>query len=252
MEKELEKVENACLLRGYSPRTRKSYRFWMARFLRSGNEYQPFLLDLIRQGKAPETVRLASAAIRFYFQVNNKKITKGPLPKRRQNLPHVLTKQEIRAMIHRTSNPKHRLILALLYGAGLRLNELRNLKIEHLQPNNVLIKQGKGNKDRLTLLPKEAKPLIRQLGITKGYLLRGRNGKYSAKSIQAVVQQAAKRAGIQKHIHPHCLRHSFATHLLEQGTDTRIIQKLLGHKRLETTQRYTRVTTSTTIKSPLD
>lgn len=250
MEKELEQVDNECLLKGLSPKTKKAYRFWTAKYLTSGKSYQEFCLTMIKAGKEPNTIRLASSAIRFYLRLKGE-TAKKIMPKRKQKLPRVLTQQEVRTMITNTANPKHRLILVLLYGAGLRLNELRNLKIEHLQPNSILVKQGKGRKDRLTLLPKEAKTLLKQLCITEGYLLKGRNGKYSAKSIQAVVEQAAQRVGL-KDVHPHSLRHSFATHLLEKGTDTRIIQKLLGHSRLETTQIYTHVTNNITIKSPLD
>jgi len=236
-------------MRGYSARTRKSYAYWVKKYLASGKAYQPFMLLLINQGKASETVRLASAAIRFYLTLKGKQVRKI-MPKRAQKLPEVLSKQEIRDMIRNTMNPKHKLILVLLYGAGLRLNELRNLKIEHILPDGILIKEGKGKKDRKTLLPKEAKRLIRDICSTEGYLLQGRMGKYSPRSIQAIVNQAATRIGV-KHIHPHCLRHSFATHLLERGVDTRIIQQLLGHARLETTQRYTRVTKQH-IRSPLD
>jgi len=249
VEKELELLDNECLLRGYSPRTRKSYAHWVGRYLRSGKAYQPFLLGLINQGKASETVRLASSAIRFYLKLKGEHVRKIA-PKRAQKLPRVLSKQEIQAMIRNTINPKHKLALIFLYGAGLRLNELRNLKVEHIRPAHILIKQGKGNKDRLVPLPKEAKRLIKDV-CQEGYVLQGRNGKCSAKSIQSVAHQAAKRVGLNN-IHPHCLRHSFATHLLEKGVSTRIIQQLLGHARLETTQRYTRVAKDTCVKSPLD
>lgn len=249
VEKEFELVHNECLMRGYSQKTRQSYAYWVKKYLESGKAYQPFMLLLINQGKASETVRLASAAIRFYLKLKGEHVRKIT-PKRAQKLPKVLDKQEIQAMIRNTINPKHKLILVLLYGAGLRLNELRNLKTEHILPDGILVKEGKGKKDRRTLLPKEAKRLIRDIG-TDGYLLKGRTGKYSAKSIQAVVDQAAKRIGL-KRVHPHCLRHSFATHLLEKGVDTRIIQQLLGHARLETTQRYTRLSMRLRIKSPLD
>lgn len=241
-------IDNACLMKGYSRMTSKAYRFWARKFLESGKSYMEFCLAMIKQGKDTNTVRLASNAIRFYLKLKGEKPAKI-MPKRSQKIPRVLTREEIRRMVNNTLNPKHRLILVLLYGSGLRLNELRNLKVEHILPKNVLVKQGKGGKDRLTLLPKEAKKLISQLGITEGYVFRGRKGKCCAKTIQAAVENAAKRAGL-KEVHPHTLRHSFATHLLERGIDTRIIQKLLGHKRLETTQIYAHVTTSRIGKMP--
>lgn len=243
-------IDNACLMKGYSRMTSKAYRFWAKKFLESGKSYMEFCLSMIKQGKDTNTVRLASNAIRFYLKLKGEKPSKI-MPKRAQKIPKVLSQEEIRKMINNTVNPKHKLILVLLYGAGLRLAELRNLKVEHIQPNNILVKQGKGRKDRLTLLPKEARLILKQLCVSEGYVLKGRNGKYSTKSIQAVVEQAAKRVGL-KNVHPHILRHSFATHLLEKGTDTRVIQKLLGHSRLETTQIYTHVTKNISVKSPLD
>ncbi|MFQ5621419.1 MAG: tyrosine-type recombinase/integrase [Candidatus Nanoarchaeia archaeon] len=250
MEKELELLDNACLLKGFSPGTRKAYGFWMKKFLASGMSYQEFFLTMIKLGKNNNTVRLASSAVRFYLELKGESVEKI-MPKRKQKLPDVLTQQQVRKMINTTVNVKHRLILVLLYGAGLRLNELRNLRIEDIKPKQILVRQGKGGKDRLTLLPNEARQLLRQLNVTQGYLLEGRNGKYSAKSIQLVVEQAGKRVGISG-VHPHMLRHSFATHLLEKGVDTRIIQKLLGHSKLETTQIYTHVTSNIQVKSPLD
>jgi len=233
-------IDNACMLKGYSKMTGKAYRFWVGKYLESGKSYMGFCLGMIKQGKDVNTVRLASNAIRFYLKLKGETPPKI-MPKRAQKIPKVLTQEEIRKMVNNTVNPKHKLVLVLLYGAGLRLNELRNLRVEHILPNKILVRQGKGRKDRFTLLPKEAKKLIRQICVAEGYILKGRKGQYSAKSIQAVVEQAAKRAEL-KNVHPHTLRHSFATHLLERGIDTRIIQKLLGHKRLETTQIYTHVT----------
>ena len=250
MEKELKLIDNACLLRGFSPRTKKAYMFWARKFLESNDEYQEFILRMIKSGKDNNTVRLASCAVRFYLELKGEVVEKI-MPKRTQKLPDVLSKQEVKMIINNTVNPKHRLILVLLYGAGLRLNEVRNLKVEHIKTKQILVKQGKGNKDRLTILPKDASKLIRQLNVVEGYLFKGRNGKYSSKSIQLVVDQAAKRAGLG-HVHPHMLRHSFATHLLESGVDTRVIQKLLGHSKLETTQIYTHVTSNIQVKSPLD
>jgi site-specific recombinase XerD len=251
MEKELELLDNNLLLKGYTKQTRKAYAFWVGKYIQSHENYQQFLLSLIRKGLASNTVRLASAAVRFYLNLKGQPQPKV-LPKRAQKLPTVLTKQEVKKMIEMTINPKHRLVLVLLYGAGLRLSELRNLRLCDINHEHIHVKMGKGMKDRITLLPKEAKKLIKLLRPVD-FVLTGRSERYATKSIQSVVEVAAKRADIQKNVHPHTLRHSFATHLLENGTSARIIQKLLGHKKLETTQIYTHISRGQLkIKSPLD
>lgn len=211
---------------------------------------------MIQGKKDANTIRLASAAIDFYTKTILKKIPHFIyIPKKKQTLPHVLTKEQIKAMINNTQNIKHKLIIELLYSAGLRVSELRNLKFENInfEHNTIRIKQGKGSKDRITIVSKVTMKKLHIL-CDSGYVLKGRKGKYSIKSIRKVVDQAAKRTGIKQKVTPHMLRHSFATHLLEAGTDIRYIQALLGHNRLQTTQIYTRVahTKLQQIVSPLD
>ncbi len=175
-------------------------------------------------------------------------------------LPDYLTTAEIRRLFDSVENKKHRCILKLLYGSGLRLGELIHLKIKDIDSTNMLllIKNAKGNKDRVVMLSqillddlrvyfKEFKP--------KEYLFEGQGGgMYAEKSVQMVVKNAAAKAGIKKRVTPHVLRHCFATHLLESGTDIRYIQKLLGHQSIKTTEIYTRITdiSQSKIKSPLD
>lgn len=207
--------------------------------------------------------RMIVASIeKFYDSVVGKKLNiKHLYPSRKQKtLPVFLTAKEIKSMIDSIDNLKHKVIVELLYGCGLRLNELLNLKISDINSDNmlILIRQGKGNKDRTVMLSpllleelrtyfKEFKPAV--------YLIEGQGGgMYSAKSVQAVVKTAAIKAKVKKHVTPHTLRHSFATHLLENGTDIRFIQELLGHQSVKTTEIYTHITdiSKSKIKSPLD
>ncbi len=177
-----------------------------------------------------------------------------------QKIPPVLSKQEVNAIIKSVTNLKHRTILMTIYSAGLRLSECLNLRPVDIDwsRNLIHIRQGKGKKDRMAILSDRLKSTLKQyLNEYKPatLLFEGqKSGKYSPTSVQTVMRRAVKKANIQKNATVHTLRHSFATHLLESGTDVRCIQELLGHKRLETTQRYTHMTSVSwdLIKSPLD
>ena len=161
-------------------------------------------------------------------------------------------------MIESTANIKHKLIIKLLYSTGLRLSELLNLKRKDIDfdRNIINIKSGKGKKDRITLISQDLRlDLLKYYSNYKfntEYILEGRKGKYTKKSVQKVLDNLGKKIKIK--VTPHMLRHSFATHLLEQGTDIRIIQKLLGHSNLNTTEIYTHVSNHNllNIRNPLD
>lgn len=244
-------------LRKYSSKTIKVYLYYIKAFLKSNNSYRTFFLRL--SGRSENTIRLASAAIRFYLQQENISFEKIVLPKKPKKLPVVLSKKEIENMISVTVNLKHKLVVSLLYSAGLRLSELINLKREDVDliRNLIYVKQGKGKKDRTSLLSKKVKKLLNEYYKTindQKYVFMGRKNKYSSKTVQEIINKSAKKAGIVKHISPHMLRHSFATHLLEQGTDIRTIQKLLGHENVRTTQIYTHVAINSfeNIRNPLD
>ena len=245
------------VIRGFSKKTVKAYEYWIERFLRGGVSKREFLLRLVQNSKSPETVRSASAAIDFHtVHVLKRKQEFVPLPKRKKTLPVVLTKEDVKRMIDTTANVKHKLIIELLYSSGLRLSELQNLTVETIDSVNgtLLVRNGKGGKDRMTIISKKLAERVRSL-VPAGRVLEGRNGKkYHEKSVQSVIEQATKRAGIRQKVTPHTLRHCFATHLLEQGTDIRYIQELLGHERLQTTQIYTRVAKNALqkIRNPLD
>ena len=181
-------------------------------------------------------------------------------PREEKTLPIVLSEKEIGDLLNATENIKHKAILMLAYSAGLRLSELTNVKITDIDSNRmqIRIEQGKGKKDRYTLLAVKLLAILREYFVLfkpKEWLFEGADGgQYSVRSIQAIMKDATKKAGIKKKVSVHTLRHSFATHLLENGTDLRYIQSLLGHSSSKTTEIYTHITTKgfDQIKSPLD
>ncbi len=189
--------------------------------------------------------------------INDLQLTR---PNKSKKLPTILSHQEMIRLLQCTPNIKHRMVLALLYSAGLRISELINLKIEHLHidRNQILIKDAKGRKDRLVGIAKSILPLLENYLITykpELYMIEGGKGnKYTAGSIRKFLHKACKKAQIKYIVTPHTLRHSYATHLLEQGVGLRHIQELLGHSRPETTMIYTHVARKDLldIQSPLD
>jgi len=202
-------------------------------------------------------------AIKFYyehvlgFRKENYLIDR---PRKEFHLPKVISEKEIMAILKALSNLKHKTILATIYSAGLRRSELINLRKQDLllDKNLLFIKGGKGNKDRVTILSKQLKGvLMKYIEEEKPnyWLFEGVNRKqYSATSIRNILNFAVRKANINKKVTPHMLRHSFATHLLEQGTDLRFIQELLGHSSSKTTEIYTHVSNRSLakIQSPLD
>lgn len=186
-------------------------------------------------------------ALKFFYEkvLDEKFYEKIPLAKKNLKLPVVLSREEIGKIIKVTTNIKHKLILMFLYYAGLRLDEVRNLKWGDLDFDREIIhvKITKGKKERVIFLHSRLKEMLKVYSIgTEGLIFLAQRGKkYNKRTIQQMVKNAAKKAGIKKGVTPHTLRHSFATHLLEGGADIRYIQKLLGHKNLQTTQIYTHV-----------
>src|SRR5690554_3808943 len=199
---------------------------------------------------------------KFYNSVLNRSLEIKHLypSQNKYTLPKYLPVAEVRKIVSSASNLKHACIIKLLYGCGLRLNELLHLKISDIDSERMLlhIRKSKGNKDRVVMLSPALLEDLRNYFKAyhpKVYLFEGQSGgMYSEKSVQTVVKTAATKAGIQKPVTPHILRHSFATHLLENGTDIRYIQQLLGHGSVKTTEIYTHITdvAKLKIKSPLD
>lgn len=261
------KIEEICKLKGYSEQTRKAYTQVVQQFLtfleksnlNLNNEgVRSYLLSL---NLSVNSCRLHYAALSFFFQnVLRRPFTKQevPIKRKEKQLPKVISRDQIKKMMNSSTNIKHTLVLKLLYSAGLRLSELINLKRKDIDFDRRLIhiSQGKGKKDRITLLSESIKhDLLKYYSshnFRTDYVFEGRKGKYTKKSVQRVVEAYGKTIGIK--LHPHMLRHSFATHLLEDGTDLRLIQKLLGHNDIKTTQIYTHISRKELckIKSPLD
>ena len=218
-----------------------------------------FLLQKLSNNGNPSSIGHNVFAIRYFFKEILKKRLDLPNPKRNKVIPEILTSEEIKKMINITSNFKHRLILKILYGCGLRVNELINLKKQDINFEEDLIKVnlGKGKKDRFVKIPESIKKELNSyfnLNTSENLFPSNRGGKLTKKSILQVVKNAGKKAGIKKRVYPHLLRHSFATHLLENGTDLRVIQKLLGHSDIKTTQIYLKISNASIkkVKSPLD
>jgi site-specific recombinase XerD len=208
-------------------------------------------------------MNLAISAIKFFFRnvLKNDDISEHHRPRHDGRLPMVLSKEEIAKILSIEKNPKHRLLLMLVYSSGLRVSEVVALKKEHIDISRkvIYIRLGKGRKDRSTLLSEKAAKYIEEyysfFDIEK-WIFPGQpvTRHLTIRSAQNIFDKAIRHAGIEKEISIHGLRHTFATHLLESGTDIRYIQTLLGHSNLRTTERYTHVARRSVlnIKSPLD
>lgn len=226
------------------------------------NDYIGHLVQKERISPSEQNQRINS--IKFYYEKileKEKYLYTIDRPRKGSSLPSVLSKNEIKNIIAHCNNIKHKCILSLIYSAGLRRSELINLKITAINSERgwIEIRGAKGKKDRYTLLSAALLEQLREYYKKyrpKYWLFEGNsaNSQYSATSISNILREAAHKAGIYKRVTPHMLRHSFATHLLEQGTDLRYIQELLGHGSSKTTEIYTHVSTRNigSIKNPLD
>ena len=269
LDKYVEKSITELKLRGSSPRTIGSYLFFLKPFLETIDNPEKISLDKVKfflagliDRYSNKSRSLAVSSLRFFFKrvVDRPDIfVKLEVPKKEKKLPSVLSPEEVKSLIDVTEHLKSRLILKMLYSSGLRVSELVNLTPNNLdfQQNIGWVRKGKGSKDRIF---KIAESLSRQLQkyIVKNpgkYVFPGTNSKpMSTRNVQLLIKTAAKKANINKKVTPHTLRHSFATHLLENGENLLVIQQLLGHENLETTSIYTHISQDQIkrVKSPLD
>ena len=246
-------------LRGYSSKTEQAYVHGLKLFLAfvahkplpcSEETIKSFLIQRRDGGMAGQTVNLCLCAVKFFYRHVLKIPTTLSLKfeKKSKRLPVVLTREEVMRILGELLNKKHRLLVGLAYGAGLRVSEAIAVRVGDLDFDRGLlyVRQGKGRKDRVTLIPNTfSKQLQNVCSIkdSKDWLFESqRGGQLSSRTAQKIFEQACKRAKISKSVTFHSLRHSFATHMLEQGTDIRYVQELLGHASLKTTQRYTQLT----------
>ncbi|NLW33414.1 MAG: tyrosine-type recombinase/integrase [Fibrobacter sp.] len=259
--------------RRYSKHTIRNYSYHFSHFIQYYNcspdeltekEIYEYLVHLAEDSeKSANFQKAVIHAIKFYYENVCHRIIKKeylPWPKGDHRLPVVFSEQEVKLLFSTISNLKHRCIMYLIYSGGLRLSEVVHLKIEDLDFDRmqIHIRKAKGRKDRYTIFSKKAAIIVQEY-IEQykpgSYLFCGQTGGlYSGRSIENVFSRALKNSGIKKAATVHTLRHSFATHLLEHGTDLRYIQELLGHRSHQTTQIYTHVSKQSlrNIESPLD
>ncbi|MBH82371.1 MAG: integrase [Candidatus Marinimicrobia bacterium] len=270
----LNKAKSKLYIRNYSPRTIASYISSLNNFAEwliqekvnqvTDKEVEKYLYHLKKnRNRSISGMKQTVASLKILFTDILKKEIPDSLNirfRKEEKVPVVLSEEEVAAVIKAVNNLKHKVILMTIYSAGLRLSECLALTMADMDfdRNQIRIRQGKGKKDRQTVLSRTLLSEMKDYLIKfcpKIFLFEGqKGGRYSASSIQAIMKRAVKKSGIKKHATVHTLRHSFATHLLENGTDIRFIQELLGHKRLETTQIYTHISKIAfdRIKSPLD
>jgi integrase/recombinase XerD len=229
-------------------------------------EVREFLMHLVETRKVSAAHRkMHVAAIKFLYQVTLRKpevVAKIPWPKVPQGVPEILSGSEVSALLDAVESLKHRAVVMTAYGAGLRISEVCNLQVEDIDSKRMTIRvrHGKGNQARYVLLPERVLLVLRRYWALerpkKPWLFAGAQAgcPLSPASVRYHLGAAAKKTGLTKRATPHVLRHSFATHLLELGTDVRVIQMLLGHRSIRTTVRYTRVTNRILAKttSPVD
>ena len=271
---ELKRYTDQLKLKGYSANTIKTYTTEFVQLLKllknypvydlSSEKLRGYFLYCIDTLKLSENlIHSRMNAVKFYFEqvlYREQFFMDIPRPKKPSILPKAISTHDIKKMLKTIENKKHLLLLKMCYGMGLRVSELVHLKITDIDSKRmqVLICAGKGKKDRYVVLPQSVLEELRAYYKEyrpKTYLFEGQNGaQYSVRSVQQVFKNAMKKANINKRVGVHSLRHSYATHLIEQGTDIRFVQDLLGHKDIKTTMIYTGLTDAAKRKiiSPLD
>lgn len=259
-------------IRQFGPKTQQDYVRVVAdfaRFLgRSPDQAEPedlrrYQLHLAAQGASPAKMNAAVSALRFFFRVTLARSgfsERLATVRKEDRLPQVLSPEEVALLLHCAPSLKHKAALSVAYGCGLRVSEIVHLKVGDIDSERMVIRveQGKGRKDRYVMLSPDLLELLRRWWRSarpQGWLFPGRDPgqPITTRQLDRACKAAAAAAALEKRVSMHTLRHSFATHLLERRTDIRVIQVLLGHRKLDTTARYTRVALKTlgSVQSPL-
>jgi site-specific recombinase XerD len=270
----LNRFREELVVAGYSPRTTQTYLIQVTEFLRFAKKKTEECTrsDVIafmahkkeQESVAPATLALMYSALTYFFKtfLHLQTMEEIKYPKKAKTIPTVLTKEEVKQLIHATKRGRNRLLVQFLYSTGVRVSEAVKIRVDVLEFKEGIarVKGGKGNKDRVIILSKnwikDAKKYLKRKKVPSEFLFSQKTtGRpISVDTVQRIVREACRKAGIEKEATVHTLRHSFATHLLEAGENIRTIQELLGHASLATTQIYTHVSTDTLkkVKSPFD
>jgi len=270
-----DRMDGDLRLKGYAAVTRYEYlrcvRSFAAHYGKSPAvlgeaEIRAFLLHLIHERQAkPATIRMYVAALKFLYATTLRRpevVARIPWPQVPEHLPDILSPAEIVQLLHAVHSLKHRVVLMIAYGAGLRISEVCALQVGDIDSQRMVIhvRDGKGSKDRYVMLSERLLAVLRtywRLTKPRGtFLFPGMRGAphLQPTTVQRMLQKVVVTCGFSKRVTPHVLRHCFATHLLEAGTDVRTIQQLLGHSSIRTTARYTHISTRQIgqTRSPLD
>jgi len=267
-----ELIRKGGLRRGLSHKTIKTYRQCVRKFFNwcrkepheiKKDDIKSYLDLMIEEGACGSTINVNLNALKFFYGtvLNRRLMVNIRYSKTPKALPIVLTKEEVVLLINSITNSKHKLMAKLMYSAGLRVSELVNLKPEHLEIENGYgwVRHGKGNKDRMFIIAESLKEelasfIAKECASSDSYIFRGFNGHLTTASVRLIIKNAVKNAKISKHAHPHTLRHSFSTHLIENGSSVSEVQSLLGHSSAETTMIYLHTAAPKMIgtKSPID
>ncbi len=269
LEKWINRYKTDCAMKYNSDATKENYASGVKSFLVKFDKYSEpkeiptqEIKEYLLNFKTINTRKHNICAIKSFYQLTvgmPNKIDKIPYPKADKKLPIVLSVNEIQSIFKVCENLKHKVILALLYSCGLRVSELINLKWIHIDRSRMIINviQAKGNKDRQVMLTPELLPLLEKYYLQykpKEYVLNGQtNIQYTDRSVGEVVKQLAVKAGINKRVYTHLMRHCSFTHMVENGTDINLIQKLAGHSNVKTTSIYLHISHNhiSKIQSPL-
>ena len=256
--------------RNYSPRTIETYNHALKKFFRiyqtdprniKKKDIEHYVDQLILWNKSSSTINIHVSALKYFYEkVLNKKCTVNiPIAKNVKRIPDYLEKEEIVSLLKAISSQKHKLMISLLYSSGMRVSELLNLKVKELDLKLLQgwVRDGKGRKDRPFIIAKSLLQELKEWTLklkNNDYLFSNNNQPMSPSTVRVILKKASKNANIKKNVHPHTLRHSFATHLAKSGYSASEIQPILGHKSIETTLIYTHIAKLQllNIKSPFD